>query len=253
MNKPDLSKMGKTLLFTLEKRSPEILTGMGISSMFVAIGTAISATKKATRRIDELEEVSETPLTKTEVVKGTWKFYIPTAATAAFSVACILGANSEQAKRNAALATAYKLSETAFTEYKAQVVETIGDKKEKVIEEKAAQKQTERTVYVEDVYHTGTGNILYLEPTTKRLFRASEQYVKRVENIINQRMRNEMFISLNELHWEIGMEGVDECVGDMMGWDIDKGMVDIDFIPITAHTGEPCHMLTYTPKPEYKY
>lgn len=40
------------------------------------------------------------------------------------------------AKRTAALATAYKLSETALTEYKEKVVETIGEKKEQLVRDK---------------------------------------------------------------------------------------------------------------------
>lgn len=254
MNKTDLSKMGRDLLFTLEKHSPEILTGMGISSMFVAIGTAVSATKKATRRIDELEETRKTPLTKKEVVKETWPLYVPTAAASIFSAACILGANSEQAKRNAALATAYKLSETAFAEYKTQVVETIGEEKEKTVREKVAQKQVENIpIQHQAVYDTGKGDTLFVEPCSKRPFKSSwEEGIKKVENIINRRLMDEMFVSVNEINWELGLDSV-EYIGDKMGWHVDQGYLDIGKVLAEDVTGKPCYMLTYDPEPEYKY
>ena len=64
-------------------------------------------------------------LTPAEVVKITWKCYIPAAVTGIAATACVIGANSVHASRNAALATAYHLSSAALTEYKDKVVENL--------------------------------------------------------------------------------------------------------------------------------
>lgn len=66
-----------------------------------------------------------------EVVKAAWKPYIPAAITGSLSVACLVGASRVNFKRNAALATAYTLSEKVLKDYKDSVVETIGEKKRK--------------------------------------------------------------------------------------------------------------------------
>ena len=47
---------------------------------------------------------------------------IPAGVTVIAAAACIVGANSVNIKRNAALATAYSLSETALKEYQSKVV-----------------------------------------------------------------------------------------------------------------------------------
>ena len=64
-----------------------------------------------------------------EVVKVAWKSYIPAAVTCVASVTCLIGASSVNAKRNAALATAYELSKTALADYKEKVVENVRELK----------------------------------------------------------------------------------------------------------------------------
>ena len=73
-----------------------------------------------------------------EVAKVAWKPYIPAALLGASSVACLIGANSVHARRQAALYSAYKLSETAFTEYRDKVLQTVGEEAEKEVRDKVA-------------------------------------------------------------------------------------------------------------------
>ena len=103
------------------KRSPAILTATGILSMGTAAFLAAKETPKAIRLIEEremeLQELEE-ELTPKEKVKVAWKCYVPALTAGIFGAACLIGAHSVHARRNAAIATAYKLSETALTEYK---------------------------------------------------------------------------------------------------------------------------------------
>ena len=68
----------------------------------------------------------------------TWRYYVPTAIMGGLTIACIIGANSINLRRNAALAGAYSLTEAALKEYQAKVIETIGDKKEQAIRDDIA-------------------------------------------------------------------------------------------------------------------
>ena len=137
MNK-SVMKFIKTVKRGLGKRSPEILLGIGIASGITATVLAVKATPKALELLTEkrYEKYGDTlkeddsyddmpELKLVEVVKATWKCYIPAAISGAASIACLLGSHSVHAKRNAALATAYKLSETALNEYREKVVEEI--------------------------------------------------------------------------------------------------------------------------------
>ena len=106
-----------------DKHSPEILIGLGIASAITSTVLAVKATPKAMQLIEnekrrqneKLIEESTGPdcgqitkLTPVDVFKTTWKCYIPAAISGAASVAFLLGSNSVHAKRNAAIATAYK-------------------------------------------------------------------------------------------------------------------------------------------------
>ena len=111
----NLSNMVKSVGATMKKHSPEILTGIGVAGMIATTVMAVKATPKAILLINEKEvELKVEKLTLAETVKTTWKCYIPAAITGVSSIACIIGASSVNARRNAALATAYTLSETAL-------------------------------------------------------------------------------------------------------------------------------------------
>ena len=133
MKKKAIVKSLEVAKTALKKYSPQILTGIGIAGMIATTITAVKATPKALQLIDEREIKENKRLSTTEVIKTTWKCYVPAAVTGTLSVACLIGASSVSLKRHAALATAYTLSETALKEYQEKAVEVVGEKKEQAI------------------------------------------------------------------------------------------------------------------------
>ena len=145
MNKPNFKKVIASAKDAVSRHSPEILTGLGIAGMLTSTVLAVRATPKAVLLLEyEKSELETDKLSGVEVVKTTWKCYIPSAILATTSTACLIGASAVNSKRNAALATAYQLSQTALTEYKEKVVETIGEKKEQSIRDKVAKERVEK-------------------------------------------------------------------------------------------------------------
>ena len=125
MSKLNIPKVLSTAKVFTNRYTPEILTGIGIAGMLTTTILAVKVTPKAVRLMnDKKDELEVEKLPAVEVVKTTWKCYIPAAVTGVASVACLIGANSVSNKRMAALTAAYKISETAFTEYQQKVVET---------------------------------------------------------------------------------------------------------------------------------
>lgn len=255
MNKPNLSLMFRNVQSTLSKHSPEILTGIGIVGMVTTVCLAVRATPKALELIDaKKEEIDAEKLTPVEVVKTAWKPFIPVVVTGLTSGACFIGANSVHAKRHAVLATAYKLSEAALLEYREKVIETIGEKKEQVARDKVKQKQiTEHCpVEVHEVYNTGKGNSLCLDPLSKRLFISDIEHIRRVENIINRRLLHDISgsASLNEFYDELGLERTD--VGDILGW-CTEHLVKLDIGSGITDKGEPCLVISHYNAPMYDF
>lgn len=259
MNKPNLSKLFKSVKSNVSKHSPEILTGIGIAGM---ISTTILAVKATPRALDLIAEAEDDKseyccerLTKIEVVKAAWKPYIPAAITGTVSVACLIGASSVNARRNAALYSAYKLSETALSDYKEKVIETIGEKKEQVVREKIAQKKVdEKPASTSEIIVTGNGNVLFLEPVSQRYFTSDIETIRKIINDLNYRLTTGMeeYISLSEFYDEIGLSHT--AISDDIGWNINRdGQIVVDMPATKTDKGEPCLMLDYHVEPRYDY
>ena len=137
----DIKKIRNSIVDTVSDKSPEILIGFGLAGMLTSTILAVKATPKA---LDILEQ-EDRELSKVDKVKLTWKCYAPAAIGYCASAACIIGANSVNAKRNAVLAGAYKLSESALLEYRDKVKEVIGEEREREIKDSIAQDRVDKT------------------------------------------------------------------------------------------------------------
>lgn len=257
MNKLNVAKLFKDVRTVLSKHSPELLTGIGVAGMITTTVLAVKATPKALHLIDakkeELNLESDEKLTPMETVKATWKCYIPAAITGVTSVACLIGASSVNARRNAALATAYNLSATALAEYKDKVVETIGEKKEQIIRDKVAEERIKKEpVNNSAIIVSGTGNTRCFDTITKRRFTSDIEQIKRIVNELNRRMVNgEDYISLNDFYYELGLDGC--AVGDDLGWNVTRGLIELDFSAQLDADGIPCIVLDYAVAPKRGY
>ena len=254
MTKTKFKSVLDSVSASLAKHSPEILTGIGIAGMTTSIVLAVRATPKAMRLIDlEREKHEGQPLSKVDTIKATWKCYVPTAVLSAASIACLIGASSVHLKRNAVLATAYKLSETALTEYREKVIETIGEKKEQAIRDNLAKDRVEKKpVKQNEIIITETGSTLCFDSSTGRYFKSDMEKIRRAVNEVNARMLRESYASLNDFYDEIGIQGVKQ--GYELGWSVDKdGLLEVYFSSILDSNGTPCLVLDFKSPPRYEY
>lgn len=250
----NLQTIARQTLRTLKKHSPGILTGIGIVGLLATSIMAVDATPKAMELIREKkEELGVEKLTAAETVKATWKCYIPAAVTAATSVACIVGANSVNAKRQAALATACTLSETAMREYKDKVVETIGEKKEREVMDAIAKDKIEKNpVSKSEVILTNKGDTLCFDPWSSRYFKSDAEKLRKAVNDLNYQLINEGCVTLNDFYYDIGLE--ETRPGETLGWNINRGgQVQFRFSSQVAEDGTPCLVLEFINPPSYDY
>ena len=254
MSKFNLTKAVKSIKGVLGRHAPEILTGIGVAGMVTTTILAVKATPKACLLInDRKDELEVEKLSATELVKTTWKCYIPAAVTCGASIACLVGASSVNCKRNAVLATAYKLSEAALSEYKDAVIETIGEKKEQSVRDKVAEERLKKNpVSKSEVIVTGNGTTLCYDPVGNSYFKSNIQQIESAKNKLNARMLSENYVSLNDFYDELGIGPTK--LGDDLGWDIYKdGLVDIAFSSRLAEDGTPCLVMDYSIAPRYEY
>lgn len=248
----DIQKITNNVRITLSKRSPEILTGLGTAGIIIAGLLTVKGTVNAVRKVDKVkEEKGVETLTKKEVVKETYKYYIAPSAITLVSIGCIIGASATNHKRNVALATAYGLSEKALTDYKEEVSKVLGPKKLKEVEEKAAIAKMVPVPEESMIINTGKGQTLCLDAVSGRYFRSDINEIKSVINEINFRLRSEMYTTLNDLYYDLGLPAI--AIGGELGWNIDDGGIEAVFGSALTDNGTPCLVLDYCVEPKYDY
>ena len=255
MGKTAVTKFFKNMQTKVTQYSPEILTGIGIAGMVTTTVLAVKATPKAMQLIEDFKEqvlLEDEEITPIDAVKVAWKPYVPAVVTGVFSTACLIGANSVNARRNAALATAYKISETAFSDYKAKVIETIGEKKEQAVRDSVAKERVEKNpVSKNEVIITEKGNTICYDAISGRYFKSDIDKIKKAQNVLNHQLLTSDYVSLNEFYNELGMDNT--RLGDELGWNVVNGLIEIQFSSTIAEDGTPCIVIDYNIAPNRHY
>ena len=258
--KLNLSKVAKNMQHTLGKYSPQILTGIGVAGMITTVVLAVKATPKALELIeDKKEELDTDKLTVVDTVKTAWKPYVPAVVTGVLSTVCIIGGNAVGTRRTAALAAAYKISETALHEYKDAIVETVGEEKAKEVKEKVAQNKLDKNPVVEkQIIVTNKGTFLCYDSLSGRYFQSDIETIRKAQNDINDYLFSEDYASLNMFYDFLGLEHT--RLGAELGWKIDSGTLQIEFDSTLASDksqgiapGTPCLVLDYNVAPKYEF
>jgi len=241
-----------------KKFSPQILTTVGVVGVVTSGVLASKATLKLDPIVQEIKvDVAVANKKKTEntadeysstdykrdvtraYVRGGLdiaKLYGPSVTMAAASVACLISAQGIMHKRNAAIAAAYKSVEQSFSEYRKRVVEELGVDKERDIraglrtEEVKGEDGKTQTVTKFD----GTKASPYarfFDETNKHWEKQSDynlQFLKNVQNNMNDRLRAHGHVFLNDVYDALGFERTSE--GAIVGWVIGGGGDDyVDF------------------------
>lgn len=241
--------------FTIDN-SPAILTGVGIAGV---VGTAYLS-GKASIKAYELswaykDDVREDPDLEQEIkvhyAKKFAKVFAPPVASGVATIACIYGANHISSRRAAAMATAYSLTEKAFTEYKEKVVEKVGEKKEQSYRDEIMQDRVrehppeDRTVLV-----AGGGEVLCYDKFTGRYFRSDMETIRRAENDVNQQIINDGYASVSDLFEHLGLPVT--SFSEEVGWNTDK-LLTIQYSTVLSPDNQPCISIDYDLHPNRKY
>ena len=243
----DIKKIRDNVVNTISDKSPEILIGFGLAGMLTSTVLAVKATPKA---LDILER-EDRELSKVDKVKLTWKCYAPAAVGYCVSAACLIGANSVNAKRNAVLAGAYKLSETALLEYRDKVTEVLGEEKEKEIRDSIAEDRVNKTERKGEVIIAGKGDTLCYDMHSGRYFKSNMDEIKRKLNEINYKLMQDNILSVNDFYDQIGLDPI--STGYDFGWLVDDGLIRLYFTSTLTEDGQPCLAVHFDNMPRMGY
>ena len=199
---------------SLYPKSPIALTILGAVGVIGTAVTAVRATPKALKIIEE--EFEDVPPTKKEAVQATWKCYVPAAIIGAATIGCIIGSTGISYKSQASLISAYTLLERSFKEYKDKVKELFGEDGEREVKASIV-----RDHFIEgDKIPTPMGEklIFYIDHCDD-FFERTMLEVKDAEYELNRKFVKEGIVTLNDLFRLLDLPETD--VGELIGWTID--------------------------------
>ena len=234
----------KSLKGFLTKNSPTILTIFSLAGVCSTVVTTSQDTMKAKENIDKMH-----PKNKKEIIKCTWKCYIPTAISASTTIACILGSHHCSNKQKNALASAYALSQMTLQEYQKRVIERIGKNKERELMGEVTKEIADRRAPVAvfqnqltDAIDTGHGKTLFYDVPGEVYFYSDMNYMDKQVNDLNREVRTEMYFDWNELRYRWGLPY--KKYGSELIFDVDRPL-EVKYEPELMDNGQVRVLVNY--------
>lgn len=234
----------------IEQNAPTILTGLGVAGVLSTAALAVRATPEAMRIIAREEQ--EELLSKKEIVKATWRVYIPAVIMGGVTATCIVSANTVNLKRNAALASVYSITDKTLRDYQSKVIETLGEKEHiKIKDELAKDELKANPLGDRELTMEEEGMTICYEALSGRYFKSDIEAVRAAISNLNRDLLSDsyMFVTLNDAYYQLGLSTT--TLGDQMGWHIDDGVIEPYFSSQLTEDGKPCLVISFNIQPRY--
>ncbi|QFG09333.1 hypothetical protein SEA_SLOOPYJOE_38 [Arthrobacter phage Sloopyjoe] len=231
--------------------APAILTGVACAGVATTAVLAVKATKPALIDIMHAESELGRDLTKTETVKLCWKYYVPAAGVGVMTIACIVTASSINTTRQAAMASAYAMTEQEFRKFQEKMAEQHGQNKTNKVQDDVNQDIVrENPPSQEKVVIVSSGNDhLFMDKLSGRYFRTTVDKVDKAINRINFDLNNNAYASLNDFYEYLELDHTE--MGEELGWKADD-ILEIRRSLVMAGD-EPCIVLGFSMTPIRNY
>ena len=102
-----------------------------------------------------------------------------------------------------------------------------------------------------EVIITDKGKTLMYDTISGRYFESSIEEINKIVNELNRDMLSDMYISLNQFYSAIGLQHTKS--GYDLGWQCDKGLIEVDFGATIADDGRPCITINFPYPPHYGF
>lgn len=241
----DINKIAQDLTRQIRANRPEILAGIGVAGTVITAYLAARGGRKAQREIDDWVLVDGHPTKKDKLLfeaKVTWKCYVPAVMSGAATIAAVIASAHTGRQRTAAAFAAYSLSEKAYKEYRDQVAEDVGERKEAEIEAKVNQAQVDKHPPTE-VFRPEGGRILCCELWTMRYFRADHEDLVKAQNAVNRIALRNGEAALDEFYNTIGLDSTQQS--HLIGWKADAPL-ELRVTYVQGPNHEPTLAFNYT-------
>lgn len=244
-----ITSLGKKAHDLIGEHSTALLTGVGVVGTITTAVLAGRGAYKASQIVGEsnatkVEDMDENLTTK-EKVELTWQLYIPAVGTGAATITAIIFANRIGARRTAAMAAAYGLSDRAFSDYKEKVKEKLGVGKETKIVNDIAQDRVNNNP-PDRVVVVGAGDVLCMDASTGRYFMCTHERIQKAQNEVNREIINHSSCSLSSFYDMIGLKPT--AYSNDVGWNLNHVMEIVHSLTMSPDD-RPCLVIDFSVAP----
>ena len=204
-------------------RKTQVIAAFNAIGVIASTASGIVATVKACRTVQELEEDKNYKLDKVEIVKSTWKYYIPTAVLTTGTVIGIAGNEHLNGKTQASLMGACAVLSEAYKKYHDGAVEVFGDDADEKILESFQKHVRDEERDITDEVHTSKHRIkpedavLGYDFFTGRYFETSYEILNRaIGNLIADSYKKD--VTVNDFYRYLKIDTM--VGGDELGWEV---------------------------------
>lgn len=211
-------KLSKTIMPFLKKHGATMLS---IAASVGVVVTAVETAKATTKAQTLIAMNKEETLTKEEIVKDCWRFYVPAAVVGAGTIACILSSNLLNKKSQKELMAAYVAVQQTYSAYRKKVAEEVGREAEEKIHKEAM-----------EVERAKNGDVirLFYDPALNTYYHATMAQVIEAAYDFNRELAINGAVSLNQ--WRTMLNAKELTLtpdGDETGWNIDQLIEEWDY------------------------
>lgn len=238
----DIKALTTIATTTVKDNGPAILTGLACAGV---ISTGMLSAKGHVRAIEILDKTpwpEDTPFTKKDQIKLTWKAYVPAVTAGSLTIAAIVGSQYLNMKQAGVMAATYAVTEKAFSEYKSKVAEKMPDKVAEIREEIAKDRLTETGSKKLPVVAVSEDEDLCYDVFSGRYFSSTQNELDRCLNMLNQSLVHDSWVSLNTWYSLIGLHNI--RIGEEFGWNTDN-LVNIHYGSNLTDDGRPCITVSF--------
>lgn len=252
----NLNSLKQSAQALLSDNASAILTAGGVVGTVgttILTGRAAFKTGEIWAKRPEVDEELDLPIefTKKDLAKAVWPEFVPPVILGGATIASVVMANRISAKRAAALAAAYAVSERSFEEYRAKTLEKLGVKQEQKLRDDIAQDRVNKSS--SQVVMVSSGEVLCYDTLTDRFFRSTMEDIKRAENILNKELMDYQMVSLSRFFEEVGLNPTP--YSEEVGWNTvaADGPITVEISTTLSPDQKPCLAVSFSRFPKTDY
>lgn len=241
-----LARTAKQLERLIVDNSPTIMTAIGVVGSVTTAYLTGKASFTASKIIAKDALISRPYANENETWRNTklvWKEYIPAVSSGAVTIAAIICANRISARRAAAMAIAYGISEKKYEEFKEKAYEKLTPAKQQAVQDELAQNRiNQNPLSNQSPVIIGTGKVICFDLPTGRYFESNVEALRKAENDINSQVIHDGSCPLSDFYTLIGLK--ETPYSEAVGWTEEK-MMELSFSTCLTEENQPCVVIDY--------